>query len=267
MMDLRVAVAVIQSPLGRIEDNLERTRHWSRCARDAGADIVCFPEMSITGYGNHAIIAELAQPVPGPVCRQLSDLAAETDLLILAGMAEYNPEGAPFAAHCIFQPSGQVQIYRKLHLAPPELPFFSAGNEIPVFKYKETCLGIQLCYDAHFPELCTQMVAKGAEVIFFPHASPRGDAPAKHQSWMRHLPARAFDNSIYVLACNQIGANGRGLHFPGNAVAIDPSGNVMAHRLEKSEGLLVVDLRASALEMVRSHPMRYFFPNRRTDLY
>ena len=267
MMDLRVAAVVSRSPLGRIKDNLEQAFHFSRLAKEAGADIVCFPEMSLTGYANHAAIVDLAQPVTGPICRQLSSIARETGLLILAGMAEYNPKGKPFAAHCIFQPDGLVQTYRKLHLAPPEKPFFSAGNEIQVFRFKKMRFSIQLCYDAHFPELTIQMVANGAEVIFIPHASPRGDAQTKHQSWMRHLPARAFDNSIFVVACNQIGDNGIGLHFPGNAVAIDPSGHIIASRLKNSEGLLMADLKASALKMVRSHPMRYFFPNRRTDLY
>ena len=267
MMDLRVAAVVCRSPLGRIGDNLEQAGRWVRQAKDAGAELVCFPEMNITGYGNLAEIADTAQTTNGPACRRLSSLAAETGMLILAGMAEANPEGKPFASHCVFQPDGGILIYRKLHLAPPEKPFFSAGSRIPVFTFKQTCFGIQLCYDAHFPELSTHMAAQGAEVIFYPHASPRGDALTKHHSWMRHLPARAFDNSIYVVACNQIGANGRGLQFPGNAVAIDPAGNVMANRLEKREGLLVLDLKASALNMVRGHPMRHFFPNRRTDLY
>jgi N-carbamoylputrescine amidase len=111
------------------------------------------------------------------------------------------------------------------------------------------------------------MAASGVEVIFLPHASPRGDAQTKHQSWMRHLSARAFDNSTFIVACNQIGDNGGGLQFPGNAVVIDPSGIAVENRLEDSEGLLLADLKASALQRVRNHPMRYFFPNRRTDIY
>ncbi len=67
------------------------------------------------------------------------------------------------------------------------------------------------------------MAVKGAEILFLPHASPRGLAIDKHRSWMRHLTARAFDNSVFVVACNQTGYNGKGLTFPGNAVVLGHS--------------------------------------------
>jgi N-carbamoylputrescine amidase len=84
---------------------------------------------------------------------------------------------------------------------------------------------------------------------------------------MRHLPARAYDNSLFVVACNQTGENGNGLSFPGLAMVLDPSGNVMAKDLSGKEGLLIADLDADALERVRNHPMRFFLPNRRADIF
>jgi N-carbamoylputrescine amidase len=111
------------------------------------------------------------------------------------------------------------------------------------------------------------MTAKGAEIVFFPHASPRGNAEEKHVSWLRHLTARAFDNSIFVVACNQVGENCNGLEFPGNALAIDPSGEVMAKDTTPHASMLLVDLKSAVLDNVRNHPMRHFFPHRRLDLY
>jgi predicted amidohydrolase len=96
---------------------------------------------------------------------------------------------------------------------------------------------------------------------------PRGQAVDKHQSWMRHLPARAFDNGLFVVACNQRGNNENGLVFPGNAVAFSPSGEIMERRLSGSAAMLVADLTAEQLQHVRSHRMRYFLPNRRPGLY
>ncbi|MBT8339080.1 MAG: nitrilase, partial [Desulfatitalea sp.] len=125
----------------------------------------------------------------------------------------------------------------------------------------------QLCYDGHFPELSTAMTAKGAQVIFLPHASPRGDAQSKHQSWMRHLPARAYDNGIFVVACNPCGDNGRGLAFPGHAVVLDPSGAVLHRTMADRADMLVSLLKADRFQHVRAHPMRHFFPNRRPELY
>ena len=177
------------------------------------------------------------------------------------------PDKKVRATHLVADPGRPVQAYRKLHLAPPEQKIFSPGNQVPLFRTRSVTFGIQLCYDAHFPELTTRMALDGAEVIFMPHASPRGKAMQKHRSWMRHLTARAYDNAVFIVAVNQVGENGQGLTFPGNAVAISPSGDVMASELSGKEGLLTVDLRSEELRYVREHQMRYFLPNRRPELY
>ncbi len=231
--------------------------------------MICFPEMNLTGYCHTATVTEHAETIPGPTTAVLAELAGDTGVTILAGMAEKGAAGKLYIVHLAAGPAGDLTVYRKLHLAPPEQKLYSAGSDIPLFKVDKTTCGIQLCYDAHFPELMTRMALDGAEVVFIPHASPsRGmTAPDKHQSWMRHLPARAYDNGIFVVACNQTGSNSNGLHFPGNAVVIDPSGNILDKKLDDREGLVVVDLEGAALKHVRGHRMRYFLPNRRPELY
>jgi N-carbamoylputrescine amidase len=267
MKDIRIAAITCEAPAGEIDRNLTTTTEWTINAKRAGADLVCFPELNITGYCNKPEMSETALPIPGTVTDQLSRLAKDENIILLCGLAEHNEQGLPFAAHCVFTPSGEIQIYRKLHIAPPEKSTYSAGDRIDVFESKQICFGIQLCYDAHFPELSTAMTRKGAEVLFVPHASPRGSAEEKHISWLRHLTARAYDNSVFVVACNQIGANCNGLYFPGNAMVITPSGEVRAMDTQSRSSMLIADLKASELNDVRSHPMRHFFPNRRPDIY
>jgi N-carbamoylputrescine amidase len=138
---------------------------------------------------------------------------------------------------------------------------------MPLFETKEVRFGIQLCYDAHFPELSTQMALKGADIIFIPHASPQGTPQEKYQSWMRHLPARAYDNSTFVVACNQAGKNEKGLDFPGIALIVGPSGKVVAKDLSGKEGMLVADLEAGEMDRVRNNRMHFFLPHRRPELY
>jgi N-carbamoylputrescine amidase len=128
-------------------------------------------------------------------------------------------------------------------------------------------LGMQLCYDAHFPELSTCMAVAGADILFMPHASPRGTTAEKYNSWMRHLSARAFDNGVFIVACNQTGNNQNGLQFPGVAVMIGPDGQVTDKRLSEKDDILVADLKSEDLAAVRTHRMRYFLPNRRPDIY
>ncbi len=267
MQDIKIATITCEAIVGEIDRNLATTIEWSRKAKAAGADLVCFPELNITGYCNRPEMAEIAQPIPGPVTEKLSQLSKAEDIVVLAGMAEENPQGMPYASHCVFIPDGRVLTYRKVHIAPPEKKTYAPGDDIPVFTIDAIHFGVQLCYDAHFPELSAAMTAKGAEVLFIPHASPRGNAEEKHHSWMRHLTARAFDNSVFVVACNQIGDNCNGLRFPGNAMVIDPSGELMAKDISPCATMLIVDLRAEDLKAVRNHTMRYFFPHRRPELY
>jgi len=264
---ITIALVVCNASFGEIDSNLTAMLGWVEKALAGGAAIVCFPELNVTGYGNKKEMQALAQTVPGFASRNISTMAKNAGLTILAGLAESAPGGRIYASHLVAAPDGTIEVYRKLHLAPPEKSTFTPGDRVPVFNAGGLKFGIQLCYDAHFPELSTRMTAMGAEAIFIPHASPRGDAATKHASWMRHLPARAYDNSVFIAACNQIGPNGNGLSFPGNGVVLGPSGDIIADHLIDKDGILFAELRRENLQWVRKHEMRHFFPNRRPELY
>jgi predicted amidohydrolase len=267
MKDIRIAAVIMNCPVGRVQDNLDRMAGWVRTAKKQAADLVCFPEMNVSGYSTRDEIKDSTETVPGPISQFILAMARESKIVILAGMAEKDAKGRVFASHLVVTPQGLAGIYRKIHIAPPEGKVFTAGNTIPVFEIKGLKLGIQLCYDVHFPELSTRMAIDGADVIFMPHASPRGTPQQKFTSWMRHLPARAFDNGLYVVACNQTGNNQSGLNFPGLSVILDPAGRIIKKNTGEKEGMVVADLKAEELEKVRGHHMRYFVPNRRPDLY
>ncbi|MBW2569549.1 MAG: nitrilase [Deltaproteobacteria bacterium] len=267
MKDIRVAVAVFNSPVNKIRHNIDRMVRWVKEAKRKGASIICFPEMNVTGYCVHEDINKIAEPVSGWATQTLLQLAGEEKIVVLAGMAEKDQAGRIFASHLVIAPDSVSGVYRKLHIAPPERPFFTPGSEIPLFEMMGVKFGIQLCYDAHFPGLSTHMAVSGAELIFIPHASPRATPDKKFKSWMRHLVARAYDNSLFVIACNQTGENGKGLAFPGISVVIGPSGKIIKKRISGREGIMVVDLKADDLASVRNNRMHFFLPNTRADLY
>lgn len=266
MKSIRIAVVISNSPVGKIRQNLDALAGRVKEAKKKNAAIICFPEMNITGYSTRKKIVDSAQFVPDSVTGELAELAEKENITILAGLAEKDKKGRIFAGHLVVTPQGLSGVYRKLHIAPPEQRIFSPGKNIPLFETQGVRFGIQLCYDAHFPELSTRMAIEGADLIFIPHASPRGTPDEKFSSWMRHLTARAYDNGLFIVACNQTGENKKGLNFPGIALVIDPSGNVIAKDVSGKENMIVVHLKAGDLAKVRNHKMRFFLPNRRPDL-
>ncbi|HMA66274.1 MAG TPA: nitrilase-related carbon-nitrogen hydrolase [Desulfosalsimonadaceae bacterium] len=267
MQDIRIAIVTANARLGQTAHNLDRISRWVEDARKADADLICLPELQISGYQNSPSIREWAERVPGPAVGCLETLARNANMTILAGTAEAGAENRLYATHLVVSPEGLCGRYRKTHPGPPEQEIFTPGDTVPLFATKQLRFGLQLCYDAHFPELATSMALKGAEAIFIPHASPGASPAEKMDSWMRHLPARAFDNSLFVIACNQAGDNGAGLSFPGIALALSPSGTVLAAYAGALEHMIIVDLKAADLEAVHSHRMRCFLPNRRPELY
>jgi N-carbamoylputrescine amidase len=266
MRDIRIAAAIFNAPLGQTAENLKKMTAFCRDAAENGASLVCFPELSVTGYGSGASIVPHALSMDDPSLSVLIQTSKDLNLVILAGMAEKGTDGKMYATHAVFIPGKAPQAYRKLHISPPEKAVFTGGDTIPVFHAGGFTFGVQLCYDAHFPDLTTRMAEKGVDAVFIPHASPRGTPDEKFVSWMRHIPARAFDNGIFVIVCNQTGDNGNGLTFPGLAFIADPSGHIIGSDLSGNERLVYADLKKASLDGVRSHTMRYFFPNRRTDL-
>jgi len=267
MNDIRIAAAVFNSIVNQPQDNLDRMVPLVQAAKQQGAKLICFPELNVTGYSTRAALGDAAEEIPGPISRRLHQMAGDSQMVILAGMAEKDTNGRTYASHLVVTPQGLTGIYHKVHIAPPEQGIFTAGNETPIFRINGVNLAIQLCYDAHFPELATRMALDGADIIFMPHASPRGTPAQKLTSWLRHLTARAFDNSVFIVACNQNGDNQKGLQFPGLAVMIDPAGTIITKDTSGEDGIVVADMKAETLEAVRGHRMRYFLPNRRPDIY
>lgn len=267
MKDVRIAAVISHSKLYDAVRNIIGMEKWLKQARDAGVKIICFPELNITGYVIDEKIVQVAEEIPGRISEKLTGLSLKYNMVILAGMVEKNKNGRIYASHIVTKSNGYIGVYRKMHISHAEKDLFSKGDEVRLFETEDIRFGIQLCYDAHFPELSTSMALMGADIIFIPHASPRKTPDEKLKSWLRHLPARAFDNGLFVVACNQCGKNPAGFSFPGTALVINPSGNVIGKYASENEGMIISDLKAKDLDLVRNHKMRYFLPHRRPEIY
>jgi predicted amidohydrolase len=267
MKDLKVAIVCMQSEFGRIEKNLKRMESFVQEAAAEGVSMICFPELSVTGYTVRENPQLYAEPVPGPISDQIVKIAKENDLLIMAGMLEKGSGDKPHISQVAVGPNGIIGMYQKTHLSPQEKEIYQPGQIIKTFTYDHSNFGIQLCYETHFPELSTVMALQGAEIIFFLYASPHGKPEEKRDSWLRYLPARAFDNGVFIVACNQVGENGAGLLFPGVIMILNPAGKSLYQYNGYKEKMIIVELKESDLTRVRTHLMRYFLKYRRPELY
>jgi N-carbamoylputrescine amidase len=268
MNDVCVGAVVMRSGFGERETNLERIGQFVRTAAAQGVELICFPEMGITGYGLKEEMREVAEPIPGPSSQEIQRLADENDIIIIAGLAERVGDRKVAITQIIASPGDEMGLYRKLHLSAGEQALFVAGDEVPVFTTEKATFAVQLCYDAHFPELSTVMALRGAEIVFVPHASPPPEtADEKRERWLRYLSARAYDNSVFLVACNQRGDGGAGICFSGVALVLDPRGEVIAATSDDEEKLLTAVLKADVLERTRSARMGFFLPQRRPELY
>lgn len=265
---IKAALVIQNSIAGDYDLNFAACCNLISQAAIEGAKVIVFPEMNLTGYVAGPQIKDICRPASKEMINQFSALAADHNMDIWVGLAELTCDDNIYASHFIFHPNTPHTVYRKIHTAPYEKNHFSPGNEIVTFHSFGFNFGIQLCYDAHFPELSLAMALKKTDIIFIPHASPRGTPEDKYDSWMRHLTARAFDNGVYIGACNQTGDNKMGLSFPGICLLIGPDGNIIySSEDNSSEGIHMIQLERAALDHVRSHEMRYFLPHRRNDLF
>ncbi len=272
---IKAALVIQNCPAGEFGHNLDSTLKLVSTAAKKKAKLVVFPEMNLTGYLTGPEIKNISRPVNKELTERFTTLATKYKIDILVGLAEQS-QNSIYASHLIFSSDGLIEKYRKIHTAPFEKKYFTHGNRVVVFSAFGFKFGIQLCYDAHFPELSLSMALKGADVILIPHASPRGTSQEKFDSWTRHLRARAFDNGVYVAACNQAGTNNMGLEFPGLCLLIGPDGNILyqsvndpKNNLQPSDknSIHIIELNKAVIEHVRMHKMRYFLPNRRSDLF
>ncbi|MBI4218954.1 MAG: nitrilase [Chloroflexi bacterium] len=269
MLDVRIAVVQMTSRVGDFEGNLARVQKFLKQASAGGVDIVCFPELCISGYNTGDARNPEPQPLAGPWSDRLVRLAREANLVFLAGLLERGENGIVYNTQVVAGPNGILGHYRKTHVPTTEIGTWSCGGALPVFRHHKVTYGLEICYDSHFPEVSTALAERGAEVLFLPHASGGTETAAdKKARWLRYMPARAYDNTVFVAVCNQVGDNGAGRTFVGVSFVCDPAGKIIAEaKTGDSEEMVIADLKSSELAAARSVPESFFRHFRRPEKY
>lgn len=192
----------MQAQVNRVAENLAKITQFVHEAKRKNVGIICFPELAVNGY-NREKAHLTAEWIPGETSNSISNLAQSSDIIISVGIAEKNKTNKPYIAQITAFPDGRVEKYRKTHLGVSEKQYFSAGDDLHVFKDQKVKFGVQICWEMHFPEITTILSINGCELIFAPHASPITGSE-RREIWLKYLAARAYDNSVYVAACNLV---------------------------------------------------------------
>ncbi len=259
---MKIAVAQIACDLGDIPANLRKIRNFAERAKEAGTELVVFPEMSDTGYAMR-VIRERAAPWSEGAVPELRSIAQTLSIAIISGVSEKEGD-AIFNSQVVIDSSGAIVAkYRKTHLFAPieEDKFCAAGDALASVNFGPLRVGLTICYDLRFPEIYrTLAIDQGVNV--FVNSSAWPFPRVEH---LRVLAtARAIENQSYVILANRVGRDGGG-RFCGTSAVIDPAGVVVAAASSEREELVLAEVSSETIQSVRdAMPV---FANRREDLY
>jgi 5-aminopentanamidase len=296
MDKLKIATAQFEHKNWDKAYNLSVIERLSKKASKEGADVIAFHECSITGYTfarhlSREQMLDLAEFVPdGASTQKLIQIAAKYDIVILAGLFEKDNNNNLYKPYVCVDKNGLIAMHHKIH--PFINPHITAGNSYTIFEIKGWKCGILICYDNLIIENVRATKLLGADIIFAPHAamctpSPRPGAGfvdptlwenrendptslrlefngMKGRSWlMKWLPARAFDNGIYIVFSNPIGMDDDQLKN-GCSMVIDPFGDILAECNTFDDGFAVATITPEKLPLAGGN--RYI-KARRPELY
>lgn len=265
-VDMKIAAVHTCSVPGDVKFNMQQTQKMLKHLSDKQVDFILFPELNISGYTNQ--IKQLRNVVnQSPyILQQLKEMSLANSASFAVGLP-CEMGGDYFIAHYLFERGEIAGIHRKTHLGPTEQHLFTAANIIETFKTGNMNVGIQLCFESHFPELSYVQACKGANILAVAFASPRESSEVKMERLKRFLCARAYDNGCYLLACNLSGETSKGAQLPGLSMIIDPKGNVVADSFASDSGYCIADIDKGEIERIHKSRMGWFNKYKRTEIF
>ena len=263
-------VMIQAEPAAAPAENLARARELvCEAVNRYHPDLIMFPETFMSSFPSGSSIAErnaVAEACDGPFCRGMQEIAREHGVWLVFGMKERVEDPADHRVYntvVMLNAAGDIAAsYRKTHLYDAfgyrESEEFKAGEHL--FEPIDTPfgrLGLFVCYEVRFPEAARYEVGLGAEILLMPTAWYKGEHKSHHFRTL--VTARAIENTVYVLACDQCGGPAM-----GESLAVDPMGETLC-RGGAGEEILSVTVDTERVREVRKFLPSY--RNRRPEVY
>ncbi|HEX9943051.1 MAG TPA: nitrilase-related carbon-nitrogen hydrolase [Thermoanaerobaculia bacterium] len=244
---LKVGLAQIDCRLGDLERNAERHLDWIERAREAGVDLLVFPELSLTGYRLLHLTPRVALPAGSPVLERLA--AAAGPMHVLLGFVEEGESGVLHNSAALLAGGGPVHVHRKLYLPTygifQEERFFGAGRRLEPADLPWGRAGVLICEDLWHPELARRLAVAGVKLLIAPSAAPgrigAGVLPESHEAWETLTRATALLTTCWVVYCNRVGWE-EGSFYAGGSHVVRPGGEIAERAPFLEEHLLVAEL-------------------------
>lgn len=216
---MRVALISMDQVWESKAENLAQCERYIKLAGERQADLVIFPEMTLTGYSmnTEAIQEEFQDSWSLQNFRELSE---KYKISIISGVV-LKGEGRPANAALFVQPERDITTYAKIHpfSFAGEDRYYRNGDELAVCRLGDCAIGMTICYDLRFPELYA-ILAKESDVIV-----NIANWPAKRiDHWFTLLKARAIEQQLYVIGVNRTGVDGNGHQYVRSSVIYNANG-------------------------------------------
>lgn len=259
-MDLRLSIAQTNPVLGDISKNLEEHLRLARAAAADGADLVLFPELSLTGYFLRDQVFDLAMYLDAPELEPLLELSKAVSIVF--GMAERHRDGRCFNSMVFLEDGKVLGVHRKVHLVSygmfDESRDFAPGEEWNTIESRLGRFGLFLCEDLWHLDGQYVRILDRVDALLVASAGPgRGVGPQEGAqgfeslgTWRTLLSAAAMHSLSYVAWANRVGFED-GVAFSGGSALFGPDGRLRTTLDGLEEGELSVSLTSAELHRAR----------------
>ncbi|MBW6474659.1 MAG: hypothetical protein K0B14_16145 [Anaerolineaceae bacterium] len=259
-MKCKLALAQINTVLGNVQANLAKHLELVEQALAQGADLLVFPELSMTGYLLQDMVPQVAMRpnAQDAVFSKLLQASQKIDLVV--GFVQEDERNRFYIASAYLSGGEVVHVHQKIYLPTyglfDEGRFFAWGDSVRAFDTRFGRFGMLVCEDFWHASVPYLLWQDGADVLIFSSASPgRGlsDEPQVDSArWVDHIN-RAYASmfTTFVAHTNRVGHED-GLHFWGGAMVYDPNGDVLARAPQNEETLLFCEIDLNQLHRTRT---------------
>jgi NAD+ synthase (glutamine-hydrolysing) len=265
-MKLNIALAQINTVLGGVDKNLQKHLSLIDQARQNGADLLVFPELSLTGYVLQDLVPTVAHQAEDsdPVFHPLLEASRDIDLMV--GFVEEDSRNRFYIASAYLSKGKVLHVHRKVYLPTyglfDEGRFFAWGDGVSAFDTRFGRVGMLICEDFWHAALPYLLWLDGADIFLFASASPGRGLPHPDETcqpgrldsarWVDEIN-RAYAGlfTSFVVHTNRVGYED-GLNFWGGASVYNPDGIALVHAPQHEEALTQVELDLNQLHRTRA---------------